>query len=248
MFSIRSVRSLAIAAAIAVVAAVVAMSAPVRSLVGSDGNDYAKGRAATAADYVLDGLVALCDGEENDGWGVHNDTLKGWRNLVTGSLFPNSNIGCPYYWDDKCMVSDVASGWGTAPFMLADTLLPTAIASATYTCEMVYESENTGIFLQHPSTSNRIQFRMARPTICSVSVVVENGVVKASYINGNATASADGITFSTSSPQASATFKFGGWYQGSVGGNLYSIRLYAIALTPGEIRYNYLIDKERFGL
>ena len=37
----------------------------------------------TAADYVQDGLVAMWDGIENAGWGLHSDTISSWYDLVS---------------------------------------------------------------------------------------------------------------------------------------------------------------------
>jgi hypothetical protein len=39
----------------------------------------------TARDYVQDGLVAMWDGIENAGWGVHDPNATTWKNLVGAS-------------------------------------------------------------------------------------------------------------------------------------------------------------------
>lgn len=44
----------------------------------------------TARDYVQDGLVAMWDGIENAGWGVHDDTATVWMDLV-GGISPTIN-------------------------------------------------------------------------------------------------------------------------------------------------------------
>lgn len=36
----------------------------------------------TAADYIQDGLVAMWDGIENAGYGIHDDNAKTWKNLI----------------------------------------------------------------------------------------------------------------------------------------------------------------------
>ena len=38
----------------------------------------------TARDYVQDGLIAMWDGIENAGWGVHDPNATAWKNLVSG--------------------------------------------------------------------------------------------------------------------------------------------------------------------
>jgi hypothetical protein len=40
--------------------------------------------APTAKDYVQDGLVAMWDGIENAGYGVHNPNATSWKDLVSG--------------------------------------------------------------------------------------------------------------------------------------------------------------------
>ena len=38
----------------------------------------------TAKDYVQDGLIAMWDGIENAGWGVHDPNATVWKDLVGG--------------------------------------------------------------------------------------------------------------------------------------------------------------------
>lgn len=45
------------------------------------------GRFPSARDYVQDGLIAIWDGIENAGWGVHTDDVSnGWKNLISGEV------------------------------------------------------------------------------------------------------------------------------------------------------------------
>ena len=37
---------------------------------------------ASAKDYIQDGLIALFDGEENVGWGIHESNPVKWQNLI----------------------------------------------------------------------------------------------------------------------------------------------------------------------
>ena len=39
-------------------------------------------KEASAKDYIQDGLIALFDGEENVGWGIHESNPTKWQNLV----------------------------------------------------------------------------------------------------------------------------------------------------------------------
>lgn len=40
---------------------------------------------ASAKDYIQDGLIALFDGEENVGWGIHESNPAKWQNLIDSS-------------------------------------------------------------------------------------------------------------------------------------------------------------------
>lgn len=54
------------------------LAAPVRSLVAARNTIGAEFEAKTytAADYVQDGLIAMWDGIENAGWGVHDESMR----------------------------------------------------------------------------------------------------------------------------------------------------------------------------
>ena len=62
----------------------------------------------TARDYVQDGLVAMWDGIDNAGWGVHDPSATVWKDLVGGNdltLIKSQiaeNVG---YWTDKSYFS-----------------------------------------------------------------------------------------------------------------------------------------------
>ena len=51
-----------------------------------------KSTSITAKNYVKSGLIALWDGIENAGWGVHNASATTWKDLV-GS-YNLINNGC----------------------------------------------------------------------------------------------------------------------------------------------------------
>ena len=54
----------------------------------------------TAKNYVQDGLVAMWDGIENAGWGVHDATATTWVDLVSG-LATNKNTN--NIWTDRSL-------------------------------------------------------------------------------------------------------------------------------------------------
>ena len=44
------------------------------------------GGLPTARDYVQDGLIAMWDGIENAGWGVHDSNATAWKDLIGGTV------------------------------------------------------------------------------------------------------------------------------------------------------------------
>ena len=59
------------------------MSAPVKSMLGADGVEInAEEVTYTASDYIQDGLVAMWDGIENAGLGVHDANATVWTDLT----------------------------------------------------------------------------------------------------------------------------------------------------------------------
>ena len=56
----------------------------------------------TARDYVQDGLVAMWDGIENAGWGVHDTTIVGRRNLIGNG---DIALSYPHEWDVRTLIN-----------------------------------------------------------------------------------------------------------------------------------------------
>ena len=54
------------------------------------------GGVPTARDYVHDGLVLLIDGIENDGFGVHSDSVSVWKNLATSGIMSDVSLSGDY--------------------------------------------------------------------------------------------------------------------------------------------------------
>ena len=122
----------------------------------------------TARDYVQDGLVAMWDGIENAGWGVHDHAATSWKDLVgtndlTLSKSPVSeNIG---WWTDKSYFS---------PYKVARTVgncfirrgvisqdFVNCVNSANLTAEVCFKtlvsySHNPGLFRAYESSYTQL--------------------------------------------------------------------------------------------
>lgn len=72
-----------------------ALAQPTRSMLGIDRTEGANDdfpENPTAADYIQDGLVALWDGIENSGFGIHLDSATTWVDLKGSYNVPISNF------------------------------------------------------------------------------------------------------------------------------------------------------------
>ena len=65
----------------------------------------------TAKDYVQDGLIAMWDGNENAGWGIHEQNATVWKNLVgTEDMVFNQSFEYDIYNDSVLFRDDNRSG------------------------------------------------------------------------------------------------------------------------------------------
>ena len=60
-----------------------------------------------ARDYVQDGLIAMWDGIENSGWGVHDTSTSTWKDLVGTMPYPISVGSCT--WSENALVNSSGS-------------------------------------------------------------------------------------------------------------------------------------------
>ena len=94
----------------------------------------------TARDYVQDGLIAMWDGIENAGWGVHDPNTTVWKDLVGGFDLENQQGGFNdnFYWMDNGLYCNDATSRcfygakGGIPSSIVD-----AVNNGNITCECV---------------------------------------------------------------------------------------------------------------
>ena len=69
------------------------------------------GGVPTAKDYIQDGLIAMWDGIENAGWGIHEQNATVWKNLVgTEDMVFNQSFEYDIYNDSVLFRDDNRSG------------------------------------------------------------------------------------------------------------------------------------------
>lgn len=104
--------------------ALVAQASPVRSSLGGEGEEYIDATAYTAADYIQDGLVAMWDGIENVGYGLHDDSAAVWVDLVEGRhlTLPKSSTTRIVQWMEDGLYGIGANSSNWADFTWSDLI------------------------------------------------------------------------------------------------------------------------------
>lgn len=235
-------------------------------VLGPDIIDY------TAKDYVQDGLVAMWDGIENAGWGVHDANATVWKDLI-GNLDATA-INSPVFGDNH---TDTSNGYWSLPSSVREI-----IEMQSLTAEVAFQPSTSGatianqgivgmgnnrslwlFFGNPPLSGTTLNWQVRKsPSIRawynsgvfgtdahSCSVVANNSVCNTYLDSALCT-----ITPDVAAGSATSTDKF---YIGMMSenvdwhtfhGRIHSVRLYSRALTVEEIAHNYEIDKARFGL
>jgi hypothetical protein len=223
-------------------------------------------RKPTAKDYVQDGLVAMWDGIENAGWGIHNASATVWKDLIgsrdfaLGGAFSAESLGF--------RIGDGAAGYGTA----GSGYTPSDVDFLT-TQLVVQVMENKNAFLATTVNKNTVGKTCtlwksgstyylgtgwsSKPKYEIGSTVVGTYMLTIIY-NGQ---TADGAWKNTTqltqvrtegfSNNGSSGITIGvraGYTSWNANALYMGLRLYSRALTADEIAANYAIDKERFNL
>lgn len=231
-------------------------------------------KGLSAKDYIQDGLVAMWDGIENAGWGVHDPNATVWKDFTGNGYDMTINAGSTIGYDYIAHATKWVAGIGKsksipftaceAVFLIRQGVLSTACVGLSsgrgnYTYIVADGAARIGIGQRGYNTNNYAGFDVPEIFVgarCSVSVNYSFGKyfgAKEAYLNSAPVTIAFGDVYPYNN--AGVAFAVGGRYQGSLdpssiqtGAYVCNIRLYSRALTAEEIAYNYNIDKQRFGL
>lgn len=213
-----------------------------------------KGEArCSARDYVQDGLIAMWDGIENAGWGIHDPNATTWIDLIGGLI-----------------ASSIAPSQVGADFMLSDGIhrcyLPSLPSMEKFTIEMVVSDIKRKVswFSVWAASNDNNSIGWPNPSSTTINWKYFSNRPGVSFDGGTLTALADGTTSgrlivngqSSSSSVSGSHLSWGTsslqWSNpwGTNRGTLrnHCIRLYSRALTAEEIQHNHKIDSIRFGL
>lgn len=214
----------------------------------------------TARDYVQSGLVAMWDGIENAGLGMHDANATTWKDLVGTQDMSLSQYGS--FSDDSlvCAGTGYAASRGAtfADFIYAEVVVEYD-SLERQTGNIVIWGEYSGM----PSYSRSMDMIIYNDTLVQIggqSVFYTKGNDKLFLLqytrpySDNVFALANGISLERYTKQDNWASRygigfFGGRYSGySYRGKIKRVAMYSRALTADEIARNYAIDKARFRL
>ena len=221
----------------------------------------------TARDYVQDGLIAMWDGIENAGWGVHDAEATAWKDLA-GEHTMTPSSGAVYGWgNDYFRYGGAGQITASNPgdFYLAlvngkmtvqsvfkdisgrsDMTKDGVIFGAHYRNVLIYLPANTrGKISSYMAYGYGLAVSYEHENDFSYTVTLQDSVQTA-YIN-DVRKNSKSIT---PDPQY-RSFGFGhptGYGYEFIPVEMYATRVYSRALTADEIAHNYAVDKVRFKL
>lgn len=240
----------------AILAAQTAPAILVRSMAAAR-NGIAAAKSLSAKSYVQGGLIAMWDGIENAGWGVHDMEATTWKDL-TGNGY-DLELRNSAHFDINSLV--------TAERNKVSALLDRTLSYRSIeVCGFADESRNSSALvcfgnyldsgIMFACKLNAIQTYNGNYQIIFTNPVsarstwsgTHDGSTHVAYVNGDVAVG----TMSTNNWSSRAgTFGLSGSSNYSIYnfvGNYYCVRLYSRAITAAEVAANYAVDKARFNL
>lgn len=206
----------------------------------------------TARDYVQDGLIAMWDGIENAGWGVHNPNATEWKDLVgdnditlVGGVFGDTALICngtQYGGHNDNVVN------GVQIELVANAKQQKRrcwIASTGQSLSSKYSGfvgwYDRGLCFGLYDTARSLTLG----TAISYSFAVNSN---RTFENNALVATESGKSDLTPQAARGICVVVGGQMNNPLKCDIHCLRIYSRALTDEEIAHNYKIDKERFNL
>lgn len=215
-----------------------------------------RNRKPTARSYVQDGLIAMWDGVENAGWGVHDPNATTWKDLIGSddmsfNLAPTVDADGFVYPNGGYSSSSIARTLNAYTIEICGDLRPKGVTSNdvfSFQRKNATDSLHGVQYFIIQKNPNYFYAPVSNvPTVYStVALAVDNGTTGVSFAGGvrlsgnNSLYVADSVYVIANSLRTRTV--------NSKARKFHNIRLYSRALTAAEIAANYAIDKERFGL
>ncbi len=235
-------------------------SSPVRSMISVNETklDQFEEEQYSESSYVQDGLIALFDGEDNYGWGVHETNPSKWLNLIDGRTI-NLNTGVvfgdTFATTDETFSSkffgrsmDGNNGYNY-PYISSEVCFETEIQDRQFVIIDMYRRSCMGVW----DTNIGVGYWKAVPFGKSAigEIITASAIYPSDTDNIPSSQFVDGqfknlTNVNFSQPLSSCTIIGGSPYDRAFAGKIHCIRLYDRQLTEEEVVWNSNVDKHRF--
>lgn len=216
------------------------------------------GAKPTARDYVQDGLVAMWDGIENAGWGVHDSDITIWKDLIGGMGDATIGRNLITFTTDRVYISQVGRlivpnySVSNRDFTIE---VCASLISKKSTAEfgMIWDNPWLGINIRGTESVRftcQADFDFTTDTTKINTYSLTRGTNGRSFYISGLTVHNDS-TAKTS--VATKSLRIGVWQEdvaypvNDTCGNCFCCRIYERKITAQEVAANYAIDKVRFG-
>lgn len=254
-------------------------STPVKSSLSAYGTNYSDWKSTPyvpASEYIQEGLIAMWDGIENAGWGVHDENATTWTDCISGLKFtPSGTIGDTVIFDSNCVTLSGGNSYLRRGSTEVKPIIQGNGSEAYFTVELCNRP------ISDIKTKNFAQYCSIGCQIGSYGYgvrwyVAENFTIRYLYVKNSLyfftthltkeqpwtiTIVSDGAesrwylngSLVNRATHGSTTGWYDNWYLGGGGssgnywqGDIFSHRFYNRALTDEEIAANRAIDTKRF--
>lgn len=228
----------------------------------------AKAAAPTAKSYVQDGLIAMWDGIENAGWGVHDANATVWKDLIggndatksgavlwgdsyadftpstTGKFVVGSFLGKPQTFTFEVVVKRLGTRNGpSSPFSSIEAGGAGFQIDRNGTRLFGQTGASSGYYKQVASPYTGTDKTSYSYVFGPTQYLFRNASLEQTAGGGNVVRYNNSYPFLIGCEAGEAT-----WSPMSFNGYVFAVRVCNRALTAAEIAANYAIDKERFNL
>lgn len=232
-----------------------------RQLIGARGVAMGGARKLTARDYVQDGLIAMWDGIENAGWGVHDESATVWKDVINGNDIRDFSAGVGFgenYFETTSLNNCAKfNNYGVGKIGTVEIIItPRGYNGQVFvTFSSLADNANRWFGIRSNKT-----FNFGQRADCAY---IGTPLLTHYYAGTSNSSSIDNIPFSNLFLDGVPVIKKGqgmSWLTKGKGGTfntagtvteparINTIRLYKVELTPDEIAHNYAVDKARFNL
>ena len=233
------------------------IASPTRSSVAARQSYIAGEEGKVTIPYVVDGLVAMWDGEWNVGIGEHDDSTTVWVDLSgNGNDLEVDNVYC--HWENNCLRSDIvrrnilfarsdkAFSYETCEFVMERMEFPGLVSFSGMGDYKMFEYDVS--YVQFISPYTETVEGVVFPSKASCQCIYNGGSSVSAWINGMpmTRGSARNNWAYASRVQ---NFGIGGgsaYQQYQMTGRIFSVRLYSRKLSESELAHNLELDMTRF--